>query len=97
MPETSGSDGLHVTLNDEGDTSIAVLVRVAPGAVQGHAGLLGPAPAPAHLRDVLHDPAAARPGPRPRGQGRARDTLRPAIAFGLATKTEPVTQFGLGI
>ena len=86
---------MHVTLNDEGDTSIAVLVRVAPGAVQGHAGLLGPAPA--HLRDVLHDPAAARPGPRPRGQGRARDTLRPAIAFGLATKTEPVTQFGLGI
>ena len=92
---------MHVTLNDEGDTGIAVLVRVAPGAVQGHAGLLGPAPAPApapaHLRDVLHDPAAARPGPRPRGQRRARYTLRPAIAFGLATKTEPVTQFGLGI
>ena len=87
---------MHVTLNDERDTSIAVLVRVAPGAVQGHAGL-GPAPAPAHLRDVLHDPAAARPGPRPRGQGRARHTLRPAIVFGLATKTEPVTQFGLGI
>ena len=92
---------MHVTLNDEGDTGIAVLVRVAPGAVQGHAGLLGPAPAPApapaHLGDVLHDPAAARPGPRPRGQRRARNTLRPAIAFGLATKTEPVTQFGLGI
>ena len=86
---------MHVTLNDERDTSIAVLVRVAPGAVQRHAGLLGPAPA--HFRDVLHDPAAARPGPRPRGQGRARHTLRPAIAFGLATKTEPVTQFGLGI